>query len=837
LPKLRARLQQSLGEKYRIIRELTGGGMSRVFLAEEAALEREVAIKVLSPELVDEKLLARFRQEMLHTARLQHPTIVPILEAGTLADVDGRSLPYYVMSYVRGESLRSRLQHEGQLSCALSVKIVKNVLEALVHAHANGVVHRDIKPENIFISGTSTVLADFGIAKAVTMDTPSGPNEQSGGAKDPLISALTRPGTTVGTPAYMAPEQIAGDSMMDHRADLYAVGVVAYEMLAGRLPWDGRTSADVIASKARNRIVPLRSLRPDVPVTLESVIVACLSWDVEERPQSAMEVLRVVEAVALTPVTPSSLVTGSSRPVRRRPSNGWLLAGAAGVALAGLAAAATINGMGENDAVAPSPSSIRFAVLYPEFRSANNDASTLRELLYHLFTSSLHSAGVRLLQEVSISQMAERGLTQSDVSDTLRIAGVDSVLVMEATPAAGGSYLLSVHLRRLTLESSQVIAGPISVNSLATLAPDSVLQLVKVISGQVAAHFGLQSTVASNVPQTAIREAFDAYTRGKDAYAKRTPSAIREAIANFEQAIALDSNFAQAHADLSSAIALSLFYHYRQPQPPYELAKRALALANRAIALQPTFADAYVARGYLGGVTGAPASYLKENYGTAQRYTAANPFSQLWYINIIFAEGRYAEALSRIQEEVRRDPKSPAHWVSLALYALPAKQYDTAAVAASRARAMQPGIPFLADLELWARRLLGGRALDECGQVEPGPYLGAWALCLEALEHGPEARTALDSLRRMAASSDQSTFDRSLYAGELAGYYASRGDVANARQWLIRAFDESPAGIDYRLMRAGIFNNALVSLADTLRARSWARVSEVTGDSAKGATR
>jgi tetratricopeptide (TPR) repeat protein len=427
---------------------------------------------------------------------------------------------------------------------------------------------------------------------------------------------------------------------------------------------------------------------------------------------------------------------------------------------------------------------------------------------------------------VSIAEMADRGATGTEISDSLRHAAVDSVLVLEATPGPAGAYLLSVHLRRLVNDASEIIAGPISVSSLTMLKPDSTLNLVKVLSGQVASRLGLR-TQASSVPQTANRDAFDAYSRGKDAYAKRTAPAIREALAEFDRAIALDSTFAQAYADLSSALALSIFYHYRQSESPYELARRSLAMANKALALQPSFADAYVARGYLGGVAGAPASYLKDNYGTAQRYSAANPFSQLWFVNIVFAEGRYQEALSRIQAEVRREPKSPAHWVSLALYALPARQYDTAAVAAKQARAMQPGIPFLADLELIARNRLGGRALEDCGQVDPGPYLGAWALCLEALDHDVEARSAIESLTRMAdaKSPDASPYDRSLYAGELATYYAAHRDEANARLWLTRAFEESPAGIDYRLMRAGILSPALLALGDSLRAKSWARVS------------
>ncbi len=271
MPDLREKLQATLRSRYRIARELTGGGMSRVFLAHDEQLQREVVVKVLSPELLDEARVERFRQEVLQTARLQHPTIIPVLDAGAIEDAAGHHVPFYIMPYARGESLRSRLHHEGHLSLSVSMRVLRSVFDALAYAHAHGVVHRDIKPENIFLSGTNALLADFGIAKAI-----AGPGSQSG---------VTSPGMAIGTPTYMAPEAIVDAERVGPRADLYSTGVVAYEMLTGKQPWGTTTPVEMLAVQARGGITPLRSLRPDVPVAMAAVIEACVAWDLERRPE------------------------------------------------------------------------------------------------------------------------------------------------------------------------------------------------------------------------------------------------------------------------------------------------------------------------------------------------------------------------------------------------------------------------------------------------------------------------------------------------------------------------------------------------------------------------
>ena len=294
---IRDQLQATLGAAYTIERELGGGGMSRVFLAEEMALRRKVVVKVLPPELTAGVNVERFNREIMVAARLQHPHIVPVLSAG---ETDG--LPYYTMPFVEGDSLRARLARTNALSITDAVGVLRDVAKALAFAHERGVVHRDIKPDNVLLTGGSATVTDFGIAKAISASRTGGAN-----------ATLTQVGTSIGTPAYMSPEQASGDPDTDHRTDLYSFGCMAYELLAGRPPFADRTPRKLLAAHMGEAPVPISELRPDTPSGLAELVMRCLAKEPDDRPQHASELVHVLETTTsggTQPAMPPVLLGG-----------------------------------------------------------------------------------------------------------------------------------------------------------------------------------------------------------------------------------------------------------------------------------------------------------------------------------------------------------------------------------------------------------------------------------------------------------------------------------------------------------------------------------------------
>jgi len=301
-------LQEALGPNYQLDRELMGGGMSRVFVAIDRVLGRKVVVKVLPPELAAGVNRERFRREIQVAAQLQHPHIVPLLSAGEQGD-----LLWYTMPYIDGESLRAALERKRQFTPREVIRILHDVIDALAFAHERGVIHRDIKPANILTQGSHALVTDFGVAKAISAALP--------------LSGVTSAGIAIGTPAYMAPEQLAGDSTADHRMDIYAAGLLAYELLTGVSPFTSPSPRETLAAQLTRDPKPLHEVSTDVPHSLSVLIMRCLAKDPDARPQRADEVLRELDSLTMPlGVTPQEGTVKS--PTRRRP---W--AGVAAIAI------------------------------------------------------------------------------------------------------------------------------------------------------------------------------------------------------------------------------------------------------------------------------------------------------------------------------------------------------------------------------------------------------------------------------------------------------------------------------------------------------------------------
>ncbi|MFI5229643.1 MAG: protein kinase [Gemmatimonadales bacterium] len=311
---LRDQLQASLGDQYVIERELAPGGMSRLFLATEASLERQVVIKLLPPETASEVSAARFHREVLVAARLQHPNILPVLSSGTSGGIF-----YYIMPYVSGESLRHHLERAGRFPVIDAVRVLREVADALALAHDRGFVHRDIKPANILLLEGHAVLTDFGIARAVEASRLDSTEER-----------LTGTGVGIGTLGYMAPEQLAGEREVDARADVYALAVVAYEMLTGKPPFSKPTAQALVAAHLTEVPPPVMTAAPDVPRTISDAVSKALAKDPRERFATAAQFRDALDV---------HLTAGFSLAPRRKVSRAAIVGGVAALVVAAAGAA------------------------------------------------------------------------------------------------------------------------------------------------------------------------------------------------------------------------------------------------------------------------------------------------------------------------------------------------------------------------------------------------------------------------------------------------------------------------------------------------------------------
>ena len=420
------RLLSALGGSYTIERELTGGGMALVFVGEDHDLGRKVVIKILPPELAASVSAERFRREILTVARLQHPHIVPIIKAG---EVDG--LPYFVMPCVDGESIDVRLRRTRTLSVRETLGIMKDVARALAFAHEHGVVHRDIKPGNVLLASGSATVTDFGVAKALSSARRSG--EKGNG--------LTNTGMSLGTILYVAPEQAAGDPDIDGRADIYSLGVTAYEMLAGAAPFASLGPREMLTARLTLPPPPLSTIRKDVPAGLERLIARCLAIDPADRPQTAtalVEALEDPETISGSFASAAPRIARHGTRVKRTVIGALALVGAI-VVSAGIYEklhTGNASALAESASTTNKPADLGVIAVLP-FVNLGADSSNA-----YLATGVTNAVAGKLIKTAGLRVLAPgRARSVKRRGDTASTANVSAHLVLEGTVERVGNRL------------------------------------------------------------------------------------------------------------------------------------------------------------------------------------------------------------------------------------------------------------------------------------------------------------------------------------------------------------------------------------------------------------
>ena len=491
-------------DRYHIEREIGHGAMARVYFARDLRYDRDVAIKVLNPELSAALGKERFLREIDIVAHLNHPHILPLLDSGDA----GGSL-FYVMPLVVGESLRQRLRRETQLRIDDAIAIVRDVAGALDYAHRKGIVHRDIKPENILMSEGLAIVADFGIARAVTLATDD--------------DQVTQTGTSPGTPPYMSPEQASGDGVVDGRSDVYALGCVLYEMLAGQPPFTGPTTQAILARHLADPVPPLRTVRKTIPAEVERTVLKALEKVPTHRFATAREFAKALAS-----------------PARRRWSRPW--AAAAGFALLVAVVSVLFRHSTELD-----PGIV--AVL--PFRFAGDSAlGYLREGMLDLLAAKMTGAGGPAATDPQTVMRGWRRVAGPDAQDVPKVTALRLAQRLGAGKALLGSIVGTP--RRMIFSANLVrVPGGQSLGTATVQGPiDSLLTLVDQLTAQLLAReAGLDEPRLSDVTSTSL-PALRSYLDGQSAYRR---GHYHDAVQLYRQALAEDSTFALAALGLRYA--------------------------------------------------------------------------------------------------------------------------------------------------------------------------------------------------------------------------------------------------------------------------------------------
>jgi serine/threonine-protein kinase len=659
------RLASALADRYRVENEIGRGSSATVYLAHDLRHGRKVALKVLHSALGAALGVERFLREIRTAARLHHPHILPLFDSGSAA-----GLLYYTMPYVESGSLRDRLATSGPLPLPVVLQLATEVASALSYAHATGVVHRDIKPENILLSVTDDpLLTDFGIAHALE---DAAPGEEDGGR-------LTETGITVGTPAYMSPEQSAGDEPVDERSDVYSLAAVVYECLTGDPPFTGPNARAIIAKRLTEPPPSPRARRPDLPASVNQAVERALARQSADRFASATDF-----AAALTAAEPSA----PPRPVRLRRAGlaaGLLLA----LLLGGLAGRRVLSGRSGQVGAAGLP----VVVVLPFKNLGPPGEQYFADGLTEEITARLAGlSGLRVISRTSADQYRNSG-------KSLKAIGAD----------LGAGYVLEGSVRWAGAEADSEGGGRIRVTPQLIQVSDDSHLWADTYDAELNEGFRIQSEIAERVSTaldvtlrgseratlaaggTANSQAYHIYLRGSERLRKSNEREdIEAAIALYQRASALDSSFALALARLSQAHAAMYWYHHDHSDRRLRQAWETAAAAQR---VAPDLPAVHIALGYYHYWGHLDYQAALQEFELARRQQPSNSelLAAIGYVER--RRGHWDEAIARLTEALRYDPRSPLITLSLGDTYASVRLYPEAERYIERAIALDPGAP------------------------------------------------------------------------------------------------------------------------------------------------
>jgi eukaryotic-like serine/threonine-protein kinase len=762
---VRERLQEGLTGRYRLERKLGRGGMATVYLAQDLKHDRRVALKVLHPELAATLGPERFQREIKLAARLQHPHILSVFDSGETA-----GQLWFTMPYIGGESLRDRLRRERQLPIPDALQITREVADALGYAHRQGIVHRDIKPENILLSEGHALVADFGVARAL---------HQAGGEQ------LTQTGTSVGTPAYMSPEQAMGDSALDGRSDLYSLGCVLYEMLTGEAPYTGPSAQAIVAKRLIDPVPSARRLRETVPHGVDHALQRVLAKAPADRFSTAEAFARALLASSPIDLEEPSPTSRAATRSERRP--GMAVVWGAAILLVAIGAFFWRWSHRDVGATPAATGPIRLAVLPFENRGAPEDDYFADGLSDEVRGKLTAFPGLEVIARTSSGQYKHTPKEPRQIAQELGVRYLLTGTVRWEKPSAGPN--------RVRVSPELVEIGTRGAPSARWQAPfesalTDVFQVQADIAGQVAQALdlklspGMRQQLAKQ--PTDNLDAYEAYLKGLGGAGTgdleaQGPEQLQDAITAFERAVAIDSSFALAWAQLGRA---RVFYAVATVSPHlYEGAREAV---DRAFALDSTLpavrlAVSVVYRAMLWRDIRDSVRYARE-CEAAWRLAPNDPDALTCVAWLRFDPARGDAAITLLERARALDPRSTVTAGYLYQVLMDLYRFPQAAEVADQWAAVAPGSTWALASRVAARLAEGRLAEATTAARTPPPGATAKDLLVAMLVHNLD--WLLDEDQYEAAlrfSPEPFGGDRVGWASALAGAARHRGDSSNMR--------------------------------------------------------